>query len=49
MFRLTGLKKVGKVGTHFFCHSLFMHFERYFAFQNAQNYIYSRKYEKKLG
>ena len=43
MFRVTGLKIIGRVGTHIFfrfsgnkynC----VHFERHFAFQNAYNY-----------
>ena len=36
---VTGLKNLGRVGTHFFMffflENNFMHFERHFAFQNA--------------
>ena len=42
VFRVTGLKIIGRVGTHIFFFNLkpekkifFMHFERHFAFQNA--------------
>ena len=36
VFRVTGLKILGRVGTHiFFLIYNFMHFEKHFAFQNA--------------
>ena len=44
-----GLKNLGRVGTHIFLFFFFwkkynfMHFKRHFAFQNAFNYIFSRK------
>ena len=47
MFRVTGLKILGRVGTHIFFDSLFfwkkydfINFERHFACQNAQDYIF---------
>ena len=52
---LTGLKILGRVGTHIFFFLIiffsgkkynFMHFERHFAFQNAYRYIFSRNPEK---
>ena len=50
VFRVTGLKILGRVGgTHFSNYFLsgkkynFMHFERHFAFQNAQNYTIFQK------
>ena len=50
VFRVTGLKILGRVGALFFFWKKynFMHFERHFAFQNACNYIFSRKPEKIL-
>ena len=46
MFRVTGLKILGRVGTHFFSEKKdnFMHFERHFVFQNAKNYIFFQKF-----
>ena len=37
VFRVMGLKILGRVGTHIFSRKkyMFMHFERHFAFQNA--------------
>ena len=50
VFRVTGLKILGRVGTHIFFiiffsgnKNNFMHLERHFIFQNASNYIFSRK------
>ena len=49
LFLVTGLKILGTVGTHitFICFVFFLkknmillHFERHFAFQNAENYIF---------
>ena len=46
VFRITGLKILGRVGTHILFNYLFsgksnfMHFERHFAVQNALNYIF---------
>ena len=51
VFRVTGLKHLLRVCTHIFLKKNlekvynFMHFERRFAFQNALNYIFSRKPE----
>ena len=56
VFRVIGLKNLGRVGTHIFLIVFFsgkkynfMHFKRHFAFQNAHNYIFIRKPEKILG
>ena len=45
MFWVTALKMLGRVGTHILFLDFFMHFERYFTFQNA---IFSRKPEQFL-
>ena len=48
MFWITGLKILGKVGTHiFFLFFFFLHFERHFAFQKLKFFFFSRKPEKK--
>ena len=52
VFLVMGLKILGRVDTHIFSSRNkynFMHFERHFAFQNAQNYIFSRKPEQFRG
>ena len=52
LFRVIGLKILGRVGPlliFFWEKYTFVHFERHFAFQNALNYIFSRKSKKSRG
>ena len=53
VFRVTGLKMLGRVGSHIFFYFFsekknnFMHFERRVTFQNASNFIFFSENLKK--